>query len=140
MRDPGGQSSESCVTDRLFDQIKRMSQEQQQKLLTVLEGWQKVDQREYTRKRLGATNNSVEDSARRYTVRDLSVGGVFIETDMPLAVGREISLLFTFPHFGDPIKISGEVVRTAAEGVGVKFRTDQDNSKTLDELLRLTIL
>jgi len=54
-------------------------------------------------------------------VRDLSVGGVFVATDAPPAIGTTVKLLFSLPE--GEIRIEG-VVRYGREkeGMGVEFR------------------
>lgn len=47
---------------------------------------------------------------------------MFIEAHMPFSVGQELSLTFPLPKYQKHIKITGEVVRTSSEGIGVKFK------------------
>ena len=57
-------------------------------------------------------------------LRDLSVGGVFIET-MPLessfVMGQEILLRIPYPNREKCARIRGNVIRATLEGVGVEF-------------------
>ena len=69
-------------------------------------------------------------------IKDISAGGVFIETHMPFSVGHEVSLSFPLPRYQKYIKIAGEVVRIAAQGIGVKFKVaNQDQEVTIESLL-----
>jgi hypothetical protein len=56
-------------------------------------------------------------------VNDLSASGLFLQTDRQLAIGQEIAMTIplTDSH-GMVIKVTGEVVRTTTEGVGVAFK------------------
>lgn len=69
-------------------------------------------------------------------VRDLSVGGVFITTDAPLARGCEIHLLFSLPE--GEIRIKGEVrYSSTGKGMGVQFKKMGASDRArLRELLR----
>jgi hypothetical protein len=55
-------------------------------------------------------------------IRNISPGGVYIETPMPFSVGQELSLTFALPTYEKHIKISGEIVRVDSQGIGVKFK------------------
>ena len=62
------------------------------------------------------------DGVFRDRVNDLSASGLFLETSRPLHVGQEIAM--TIPlhdSHGIVIKVTGEVVRKTATGVGVVF-------------------
>lgn len=69
-------------------------------------------------------------------VRDLSAGGVFISTDMPMRVGAVVHMLFALPE--GEIRMDG-VVRYAnsGTGIGVEFtRMGTADRARLQELLR----
>jgi hypothetical protein len=53
---------------------------------------------------------------------DLSTSGAFVQTDMPLQIGGEITLEFLLPNHGKPMKITGEIVRKTEDGIGVEFK------------------
>jgi Tfp pilus assembly protein PilZ len=65
-------------------------------------------------------------------VRNISTGGVFIQTTVPFSVGRQVSLVFPFPTPEEPIRMTGEIVWKSALGVGVRFRSA---SKRLKEAI-----
>jgi Tfp pilus assembly protein PilZ len=66
------------------------------------------------------------EGARRTTtghLRNLSMGGAFIETDhdeKPV-VGQEIELTIPFRSRRNHLKITGEIVRIRPDGFGVRF-------------------
>lgn len=73
---------------------------------------------------------STPERLRVAYLRDLSEGGVFIKTDKPLAVGRELEIDLLPPGKTEPIRLRGTVVRTLTDeaakkagnvGFGVKF-------------------
>jgi len=56
------------------------------------------------------------------SIQDLCTSGVFISTDRKFSIGQEISLTFFFPESGKKMMASGEIVRIAYSGIGVKFK------------------
>ena len=72
-------------------------------------------------------------------VRDLSVGGAFVASDAPPAIGTPINLLFALPE--GEIRIKGLVrYRREKEGMGVEFTTMGSGARArlLEFLRRLT--
>jgi len=62
------------------------------------------------------------DSHFKASIQDLCTSGVFISTDKKFSIGQEISLTFWFPESGKKMMASGEIVRIAYSGIGVKFK------------------
>ena len=54
-------------------------------------------------------------------LQDVSAGGVFIETRALFSVGQTLTLTFPLPGHHHYITVSGEIVRTSGDGIGVKF-------------------
>lgn len=51
---------------------------------------------------------------------DISAGGMFVETDRPVAVGTELTIKFTVA--GHPmVECKGRVVRHGPNGMGIQF-------------------
>ena len=72
----------------------------------------------------------VDDLIYRGIIRDVSMGGIFIETGVQIAAGKEIMLTLEDPESMKPDFLSGRVVRSNDIGVGVEFnelRIDQKN-------------
>ncbi|MCP4868858.1 MAG: hypothetical protein GY898_09075 [Proteobacteria bacterium] len=71
------------------------------------------------------------DEVYLYTARNLSVGGMFIDTPVPLPPGTDLALEFKLPG-GDALEVGGEVrwntnsgapgVRIKHPGMGVGFK------------------
>ena len=81
---------------------------------------------------------SAEDRIHKDFIQNISVGGVFIETRMPFSVGQQVSLSFPLPNYQKYLKILGEVVRTSSQGIGVKFKTaDEDQEAMIKSLLEM---
>ncbi len=53
--------------------------------------------------------------------RDISLGGIFVETTAELAVGQHLRLSIPFANQDRSIIIEGTVARVTREGVGVQF-------------------
>ena len=53
--------------------------------------------------------------------RDISVGGVFIETWAPFSIGDELMLSIPLSNEEEQVKAQGRVVRTNRQGMGVEF-------------------
>lgn len=53
--------------------------------------------------------------------RDISLGGIFLETEEKMAPGQEVQLSIPFTNQNRRIKLNGKVVRLTEDGVGVQF-------------------
>ena len=98
----------------------------------------KEEKRSYARKPFFMpVDYSTQDRVYRDFIKDISTGGVFIETLRPLPVGHKISMAFSFPNLRQNFKISGGVVRMDPKGIGVAFlNTSEDQVETLDFCVR----
>jgi hypothetical protein len=56
------------------------------------------------------------------TIKNVSQGGTYIETDGFFTVGQEITVAGTFDRSGRETKQLGAIVRKDARGIGVKFK------------------
>lgn len=62
-------------------------------------------------------------------VRNISIGGVFVETSRPLERGEFIRVSLDVVDMGKVIDVTGKIVRYMADmGMGIEF-TDQDNKE-----------
>ncbi len=106
-------------------------------ILELLEVWRKTDRRSAPRKPCSLSMYyTVEDTVLMGVMKNISTSGVFIETIAPVHVGQEIRMTFWPANQEEPMEAKGEVVRTAAEGVGVKFATPpSDDLKKMIESL-----
>jgi Tfp pilus assembly protein PilZ len=124
------------VTEHLFKLIVDMSEDQQLILLeqmgyplesepperTVsLEGTE-PSMRENPRKScLINANYRIKGSTFRSYILDISIGGVFIETNERIPVGETIILNFSLPSQSQPFSMSGKIAWSGPQGFGVKF-------------------
>lgn len=86
--------------------------------------------------------STVDDLFSEFT-RDINEGGLFIETEDPLALGTIVDLQFLLPGSSDPIKAAAEIVRlsdgSGGEPVGMAVEFDSlpaDARKRINELIR----
>ena len=87
------------------------------------------DKRRYTRKplKIEARYQDNNGNVLKGTVRNISIGGVFIETPRPLERSEPIHMTLDAVDVGRVIDVEGKVVRCEPEkGMGVEF-IDQDN-------------
>lgn len=65
-----------------------------------------------------------EGKAYQSYIRDISAGGIFIETLERFEIGQEISLCFSLTEMNErlPFKIKGAVTRICREGIGVQYK------------------
>jgi Tfp pilus assembly protein PilZ len=68
-------------------------------------------------------NYRIKDRKYRSYILDISVGGVFVETEKAFPVGQPITLLFTIPQNDSPLSLQGRVAWSGPQGFGVQFRS-----------------
>jgi hypothetical protein len=56
------------------------------------------------------------------TIKNISKGGTYIETDGYFTVGQEVTVAGTFDAGGRETKQRGAIVRKDGRGIGVKFK------------------
>jgi len=109
----------------IFEIIDDMSYTEMRQLLKDLENWQKSknEKRKYPRRSTLIDITYSSDQRRIFEdfVRNISAGGLFIETNLITELGQKLTMTFSHPDSGDPIKVLGKVVRVDSGGIGVKF-------------------
>ena len=141
----GRQMNEFPVTAHLFELIMDMSEGQQRALLHDLDLLREADLKsaEDTRENVRKPYNMVVDYSAQDRfcndfIQNISVGGMFIRTRMPFLVGQKIMLTFPLPKSQKHVKVTGEVIRTTAEGIGIKFKIDnEEQEKAIKSLLEM---
>ncbi|UCG20498.1 MAG: AAA family ATPase [Deltaproteobacteria bacterium] len=68
---------------------------------------------------------AVQGRAYRGFIHNISAGGAFIETRESFEVGAEITMTFLSSKDRKPIKVTGEIVRSGPQGIGVRFKVAQ---------------
>jgi Tfp pilus assembly protein PilZ len=97
----------------------------------------KEQKREHSRKplRVEARFQDKNEKVLKGVVRNISIGGVFIETPHPLERGELVRLSMDATDVGKVIDVAGKVVRQVPEmGMGIEFM-DKDN-KDIRQLIQ----
>ncbi len=141
------QSEKNSLTGRLKELltdispfIDNASEDQKQKLLSVLDDLRKNNRRNHDRKPCSITvNYSTGGDAFKGMVKDISAGGIFIlsiETAKVFSVGQELIVNFPTPTKKQKqIEFPGKVVWTVPKGIGVKFKAKDQNLEAIIESL-----
>jgi len=117
---------QSSITNRLFELIEKMSDEEQRNLLNTLEEGQREDKRRYERKSYFTSIDYItEDRINSGLIQDISIGGLLLEPaeiGESFSIGQELLLTIPHPNKEKATKIRGEVVRIEPRKIGVKFK------------------
>jgi type IV pilus assembly protein PilZ len=113
---------EKKMTNRLISAVTKLSPQRKKMLEALLNEWERLDYREDSRiPCFLPVDYSTSDRVYQDFINNLSNGGVFIETAAPLRANQTISLIFSVPSLQKTFKISGTIVRTEQDGIGVRF-------------------
>jgi len=133
----GKELDKSSVAYRLMNLVMDMPEEEQEDLLTRLE--ERILQKEVRDnfRKPFFMNVNYATCERNYNdfIKDISAGGLFIETRRPFSIGQDIVLTFPFPEEQKHVKVSGEIVRTTENGIGVRFKMSELEQQQLTECL-----
>ena len=118
------------VINRLLELITDMPDDARQDLLRELEEKApKGSRRHYRKPFFTIVDYGTQDRVYKDFIQNISAGGLFIETTQPFEKGQEVMLTFPMPDGRGHIKITGEVVRTTPEGIGVRFSSDEEGQQ-----------
>lgn len=111
------------VSSRLINLIFDMPIAKKLKLLKLLDEWEHNGSRKHARKPwVIPVNYAAEGQIFKDVTKNISSSGLFIQTKMPFMIGQKITMAFQLPKQRKHIKAVGEIVRTNAQGIGVKFK------------------
>jgi len=125
------------ITDHLIKLIEDMSDYQQHVLLEELEQLpadempvrtvsldeNEVSMRGYTRKAcLIRVDFSFKNSSFKGHILDISLVGIFIETDELIPVKEEIKVTFSLPNHNKPLTLNCTVAWIGQNGIGISFK------------------
>ncbi len=128
------QADDADIRARLISLIDNMSVTERRDLLNMLEDLSDGFRRNHPRKACDLAVDCVSsDRVFKDFMRNISVGGTFIETRIPFSMGEEMTMTFAPANSEDRIKVTGEIVWTGRLGIGVKFETA---NKELELLIR----
>jgi len=122
------------LTARLNRLVEEMSMEQLAGLIEQAEKICGVNKRVHERIPCQLTADCVIDNfARQKFIRDISLGGAFLESPEPLPQGMTFPMTLSMAHHYKPFKIMGEIARNTPRGVGIRFKT---TSQVQEEMIR----
>ncbi|MEA1878411.1 MAG: PilZ domain-containing protein [Bacteroidota bacterium] len=128
------------LTSRLVELITDMPEDKQQALVKDLEKETSRSARKHHRKPfIMVVDYMMQDRMYKDFIQDISAGGLFIETNKPFPIGQNVILTFPLPDYQEHIKITGEVVRSTPQGIGVKFKMADEDQETMVKSLLDTI-
>jgi len=64
---------------------------------------------------------SVEGREFKGYILDINTQGAFIETNDYFFSGQEIIMTYLVSHYQKPIRVTGEIVWSSRDGIGIKF-------------------
>ena len=113
-------------SDHVFKLVIDLPDEQQGALLKQLEKSAHPaspdDRRSHTRKTcLMPAEYSVQNRRFKGYILDISVHGAFIETSDYFFSGQEIIMTFSVAPYQKPLTVTGEIVWSSQNGMGIKF-------------------
>jgi hypothetical protein len=114
--------NETAASKRLSQFIDNLSIDEVRVLSRLLSNWQKRDQRSHPRTACSiVTEYMVENQIHKDLIKNISLGGAFIQSQRNFPVDRVISQSFFFPNFEVPIRSNSRIVWTSDIGFGVEF-------------------
>jgi len=109
------------------------SEYEQENFLAGVEGRLSEERRKHARKPFFmVVDYATKGRTYKDFIQNISSGGVFIETRMPLYAGQKLAMSFPLPNCKKHVKITGKIVRTNVQGIGVKFLLMEQIGKRLD--------
>lgn len=110
------------ANQRLSELIDNLTIDEIRILTRLLNNWEKRDQRRHPRTPCSIiTEYMVGDQAHKDIIRNISLGGAFIESGHLFPVNLKISQSFFFPNFEIPIRSKSKIIWTGSNGFGVQF-------------------
>ena len=111
------------ITSRLLNLMLDMPVELKIRLIKILDKWENEGSRKHQRKPwVIPIGYATDDQAFKDVIKDISKGGVFIETKKSFTVGQTITMNFRLSKSHKLIQATGEIVRSNSQGIGIKFK------------------
>ena len=130
--------SDQPISQKIMSLVQNLSEEKKQLLLDLLVEWQQKELRSDSRMPcLVAVDFATKKRSYRDFMHDLSKGGVFIETRETFSIGDKVSMTFSMPDNQNHFKISGNIVRSEGNGIGVQFDTKLSSQQ--EEVIKASI-
>ncbi|MCP4671271.1 MAG: PilZ domain-containing protein [Desulfobacula sp.] len=125
------------MLDEIIKRVRNLNSDQQVEILGLLKTWQTGRQRDYPR--LDTKVNIdvvVGDRVIQTDAKDISAGGIFINTSGKFQANEKVRVVFTIPGSDKPFKLEGMIVRVEQNGMAIKFeKITPYFKKMLDEII-----
>ena len=120
-------SDQNTTTRRMNDLINRLSLDEQRILAKLINNWENRDQRTHPRTQCSiVTDYAMNKQSHRALIRNISLGGAFIESAKLSPLNTYILQSFFFPNFEIPIHSKSKIVWRNPHGFGVQFEILDD--------------
>ena len=73
-------------------------------------------------------------------VRDISAGGLLVETGGRFAIGQEVSLTFMEPSFGKQTKVMAQIAWIGPHRIGLRFNDNDKEVRTVGKVKRKRLI
>ena len=125
-------SNSNSIILSLMERILAMNDEQRLDLLSKLEELPSEDlslgDRNDVRKGFEKDISfSVQDRSYQAICKDISNGGLFIQTSEVFTLGQTVLLNIPFSDDSREIKVPAEIVRVSKQGIGVRFMKKEND-------------
>ncbi len=111
------------IAARLLNLILEMPVARQLELLEMLDNCRYNGVRKHPRKNLTIpVDLQVKNHTFKEATRDISKGGLYIETQTSFSANQEVKLNLQLPFKSEPIAVIGEIVRATSRGIAIKFK------------------
>lgn len=111
------------IAARLLNLILEMPVAQQLELLGLLDNGRYSGVRKHPRQKLTLpVDLEMNSHTFKETTRDISKGGLYIETQTSFSANQEVTLTLQLPHKSEPIAVVGEIVRATSRGIAIRFK------------------
>jgi len=125
------ESKTEDLVEKIIAKVKNLSIDQQRFVLRQLQKFEYMDRRQYKRYKCEnlVIKFDVEGNQAKVHVHDISEGGAFVKTDMPVIVGQKANLTFEDMDKRTQSRVNSTIVRAVSDGVAVTFDADNKHQK-----------
>ncbi|KPA18308.1 Type IV pilus assembly PilZ domain protein [Candidatus Magnetomorum sp. HK-1] len=116
------------LVEKIIEKVRKLNVDQQRFVLRQLLKFEYMDRRQHKRFRCEnlIVGFDVEGTQSKEHVHDISEGGAFIKTEMPVVVGQKAILTFSDADGRTQYRVNSTIVRAVNDGVALVF--DADNA------------
>lgn len=117
------------TTCRMAKIIEKLSIDEQRILARLLNDWGERDQRIHPRISCSITTEyQAFNRIHRGTIKNISLGGAYIDSRQHLPLNLEINQSFFFPNFEIPIQFKSHIIWAGSSGFGVQFEAMENKT------------